>query len=366
MNILDFSQNDLDLKLIEYNFYQNENLLYDMAVNSNHFVIKLTNDMRILHFNKIAEKIYGWPKENVIGEDYNFLCNQFGYYSPFHNYENSNFLNVPSKFETYIPGQNGERKHLEVRIKFITNKITEEKFILMLGKNITDIKNIREKEEAVGLYLKEIFSYFPISIFSKDKSSRFLWCNDSCLNVANLSSLEDIQGKTDLELPWREEEALSFIKDDQEVINTGNPKFGIIEHLHTANGKHFTLCTSKIPTLDFNGNPIGVIGFFCDISAINNVHLLYLNNHFKELHDAFKHGKTYYIVCKATTYKLTKREAECLTHIAMGKTVKEAAKLLVCSPKTVEAHINKLKPKLGGVTTKELISYFWSNPIKWF
>jgi DNA-binding NarL/FixJ family response regulator len=58
---------------------------------------------------------------------------------------------------------------------------------------------------------------------------------------------------------------------------------------------------------------------------------------------------------------LTQRQIECLTHLAMGKTIKGIALLLGCSPANVEGHIHRIKQKTHVYTTNALIDFFWRN-----
>jgi DNA-binding CsgD family transcriptional regulator len=55
---------------------------------------------------------------------------------------------------------------------------------------------------------------------------------------------------------------------------------------------------------------------------------------------------------------LTSREFDCLFHLSTGRTAKEIALALNISPRTVEAHIDKIRVKTTCVTQKEIIQWF--------
>lgn len=59
--------------------------------------------------------------------------------------------------------------------------------------------------------------------------------------------------------------------------------------------------------------------------------------------------------------KLTRRQYDCLKALCHGKTVKEAARDLGISPKTVEEHIDKIKQKGGFVTRSEIICHYYKS-----
>jgi len=61
-----------------------------------------------------------------------------------------------------------------------------------------------------------------------------------------------------------------------------------------------------------------------------------------------------------TTY-LTKRELQCVGYGAVGNTIKETAKLLNLSPRTVESHLNNAKERLNCYTTSELVAIYLNS-----
>lgn len=63
-------------------------------------------------------------------------------------------------------------------------------------------------------------------------------------------------------------------------------------------------------------------------------------------------------VGKAT---LTKRENECLQHLAHGKNKKEIGSVIGLSPRTVETHLEKVRKKFSCYTNAESINIWWAN-----
>ncbi len=61
------------------------------------------------------------------------------------------------------------------------------------------------------------------------------------------------------------------------------------------------------------------------------------------------------------TILLTAREAECLHYFSQGYTIKEIAKTLNLSPRTIETFINKLKNKMGVYYKSDLIKVYFEN-----
>jgi DNA-binding CsgD family transcriptional regulator len=57
------------------------------------------------------------------------------------------------------------------------------------------------------------------------------------------------------------------------------------------------------------------------------------------------------------------RERDCLIYLLGGKTIKETAKLLQLSPRTVEEYLKRLKQKAGCKYKRELLALLAKNPI---
>jgi len=58
---------------------------------------------------------------------------------------------------------------------------------------------------------------------------------------------------------------------------------------------------------------------------------------------------------------ITRKEFECLKHVAHGKSYKETAKLLNTSRRTVENYLYHSKERLDLNTTSDLVNMFWIN-----
>ncbi|MBD2128601.1 PAS domain S-box protein [Microcoleus sp. ZQ-A2] len=134
---------------------------------------------------------------------------------------------------------------------------------------ITDIsdrkqseKALQEKEEFLELVLENI----PQFIFWKDRNSVYFGCNRNFALAAGCSTPEEIVGKTDYDLPWKQEEADFFRECDARVMETDTPEYHIIEPQLQANGKQAWVDTNKVPLHDAQGNVVGILGTYEDIT----------------------------------------------------------------------------------------------------
>ncbi|MFC1476171.1 PAS domain-containing protein [Candidatus Zixiibacteriota bacterium] len=123
-------------------------------------------------------------------------------------------------------------------------------------------EELRKSEEMLQLVMDNI----PQFIFWKDSTSQYLGCNKNFARVAGVSQSKDIVGKTDYDLAWKNEEADFFRECDSRVMNTDIPEYNIIEPQLQADGKQAWLETNKVPLHDVDGNVVGILGTFEDIT----------------------------------------------------------------------------------------------------
>jgi PAS domain S-box-containing protein len=113
--------------------------------------------------------------------------------------------------------------------------------------------------------LQLVLDTLPLSIFWKDRHCIYLGCNKQMLADAGLTTLTDMIGKTDFDLPWRHEAKL-YRADDLEVMATGQPKLNIEEPITKSGNVYGWLRTTKIPLRNPGGEIIGVLGAYEDIT----------------------------------------------------------------------------------------------------
>lgn len=115
-------------------------------------------------------------------------------------------------------------------------------------------------------FISDLINQIPAAIFWKDVNSIFLGCNQFFASLASLPSPKDIIGKTDFELPWGKEQSNIYRLDDQQVMQSRQPKLNIEESQTLADGSELVLLTNKIPLFSNDGKIIGVLGIYHDIT----------------------------------------------------------------------------------------------------
>lgn len=152
-----------------------------------------------------------------------------------------------------------------VRLSGMIFKKEGEKFI---WSSVED--NTEQKQAEVALLesqkmLRLVLDSIPARVFWKDNESRYLGCNRLFAMDAGLESSEQIIGKLDFDLAWKEQAEI-YRDDDHEVIQSGQAKLNYEEPQTSPDGTSLWLKTSKIPLTDLSQTVIGVLGTYEDIT----------------------------------------------------------------------------------------------------
>lgn len=153
-------------------------------------------------------------------------------------------------------------------VRDIANIVKEKGRPVVLRGFIFDITEAREAEEALEAsqkLLRTVLDTIPIRVFWKDKDLRYLGCNINFAEDAGLGSPDELTGKDDFQMSWRDSAEL-YRNDDRMVMRSGKPKLNYEEPQSRADGTLLWLETSKVPLRDKNGKVFGVLGTYDDIT----------------------------------------------------------------------------------------------------
>ena len=122
--------------------------------------------------------------------------------------------------------------------------------------------------EASQKLLQVLMDSSANAVFWKDRQSRYLGCNRVFAAFAGTEP-DDLIGKSDRDMPWADDAEFGadwFIDWDSHVAETGEPVVGIVERLRRASGDLRWVETQKVPLRDLDGEVIGILGTFEDVT----------------------------------------------------------------------------------------------------
>ncbi len=114
--------------------------------------------------------------------------------------------------------------------------------------------------------LRSILDNIPQRVFWKDRNGRYLGCNRAFAQDAGLQSPEEIDGKSDNDLAWREH-IVPYSDAFQLAMRKGEPIINSEYQIANAAGHERWLQASSIPLYDSNGVIFGILGTYEDITG---------------------------------------------------------------------------------------------------
>ncbi len=150
------------------------------------------------------------------------------------------------------------------KIVFRPVKMENDK-IFVIFEDITIRKKTEEELIESRKMLQLVLDTIPARVFWKDRNFVYMGCNRLLALDVGLSSPDEIIGKSDFEFGGIvETERYRF--DDAMVMETGKPKLDYEESQTTPDGNTRYLKTSKIPLYDRDGQVVGLLGTYEDIT----------------------------------------------------------------------------------------------------
>jgi PAS domain S-box-containing protein len=113
--------------------------------------------------------------------------------------------------------------------------------------------------------LQTVIDHAPLRVFWKDKELRYLGCNPAFANDAGRNQPSELIGQNDYQMGWADRAEL-YRADDRAIIDSGKARINFEEPQTTPTGQTIWLRTSKVPLRKGNGEIIGVLGIYQDIT----------------------------------------------------------------------------------------------------
>lgn len=202
----------------------------------------------------------------------------------------------------------------------------------------------------------DLLRQLPGLIAVCDKNATCIYSNDYTAKLFGYSSESSMIGDSIHEMKCPAvESAADFIKQNDFVCQTGTD-LTILDIHQYSYGDPKILITKKTPYRD-NGEIAGTIIHCVELHSsvfsktcatlIKSDEKYYANKDSKE--------RSYTVGVDMHRKKLSERELECVFYLLRCNTMKQIAKLLEISPRTVESYLEQVKIKLNCTSKNEII-----------
>ena len=150
----------------------------------------------------------------------------------------------------------------------VTNDVTE---LVRAHKDQEELARLlqdrNKKAEDDRHLMRLIIDNVPMNVYFKDIDSRFLLVNEAMIKWFGVESASEVHGKSDRDM-FSQEHWKQAKKDEQKIIETGEPLVGMIER-ETWGGRSDTwVMTSKYPWRDEEGVIFGTFGVSSDVTDL--------------------------------------------------------------------------------------------------
>jgi len=139
--------------------------------------------------------------------------------------------------------------------------------IVGIGRDITEKKKIEEALRREKNLLDAFMDNISDSIYIKDRECRLQKISRKMLNDLKFNSLEQVVGKTDVDL-FGEEFGRTTIEADRRLMESGEPILNMVESRVLDTGELNWTSTTKVPLRDENGRIIGLVGITREINDL--------------------------------------------------------------------------------------------------
>jgi diguanylate cyclase (GGDEF)-like protein/PAS domain S-box-containing protein len=170
-------------------------------------------------------------------------------------------------------GSLGERVHVRkdgsevnVHVSYQVLYHAGERLCLVVCVDITERHLARQQLLEAKKMLETVLNSVPLSVYWKDRDSRFLGCNEAFAREAGLASVEEVVGLTEENLPWRTNFSEIRESDSRAMASPLTP----LRHekrlrVLPANTERW-YAQSKVALVDGTGEVFGVLGLHEDIT----------------------------------------------------------------------------------------------------
>ena len=170
--------------------------------------------------------------------------------------------------ELNVSCKDGTTRTVMISAALLADSFTDTHLVILY-----DVTNRKTAENALQQsveLLQSVIDNIPVRVFWKDRESRFLGCNNAFARDAGFTHAEQLLGKDDTVMGWKDQAEL-YRADDVKVMTDNTPQLNFEEQQTTPDGNTIWLYTSKVPLHDSAGQVMGVLGIYDDMTERKHI-----------------------------------------------------------------------------------------------
>jgi PAS domain S-box-containing protein len=164
-------------------------------------------------------------------------------------------------------GEGQHQRYFEVLHRPIFASTGQISGVLVLAQDMTERERAKTAREQSERMLRQIIDMTPHCIYAKDAEGRLIFANQYFAEMVGAASPEELIGRHQHEWMPLKEQRNSYLKDDQAVIESGQPRVIAAETYTDRQGQVHTLQTIKLPFTPANSTRPAVLAVSIDITA---------------------------------------------------------------------------------------------------
>ncbi|CAN5811754.1 hypothetical protein BH10BAC2_BH10BAC2_19970 [soil metagenome] len=249
-------------------------------------IVGIDEKGNIIMWNTQAEKIFGWPQKEVMGQYLSEIIipehHREAHTKGLEYYLKTGEGTVLNKV-IEITALNSNNIEFPIELAIVPIKQDGSEFFCAFIRDITERKTWQERLLQERGLLRILIDNIPEYIYVKDLQYKHVINNAANVTLIGALSETETLGKTVFDY-FKPELAEQFMEDDKKILQTGATIINREELIASENGKERWLLTTKVPLKDAAQNIIGLLGISRDITEQKRSALQLLKE--KELSDS--------------------------------------------------------------------------------
>lgn len=354
-------------------------------------ILHLDRLLNVVSANELSSEFFGCTLSTIVGSDISVLFCLKKAQFPAQALLSQN--NWPYRFSVAFKMENGQST-VSCQVDLNPNSSNKKQYYFVLSMEI--------EQPAVALSLsKHIFSLLTDKTFSESNAGSlsliqqiivgmpgrahfkqaetlsYKYANLETLKLLGMANLNELIHLNDYDIAkhmkwrWPGSLAESIQELDKKVINSQEPIIAFEETPYfDANNNLVSHLLTKIPIYSADQSPLGIVTFAID--ATQNKDINWLRNTYVRMYPDQKLGFQLFLEnigisavlrernphCSPAQSVISERQFDTLVLITHGKTVKECARVLGISNRTVEQYVEQLREKFNCDAKSDLATIY--------